>query len=233
MDKLKYFSHDLNARNDSKLLNLRMNLKNEGIGIYWQIIEMLYENDGYLHLSECDRIAYELRVEEELIMQIIKNYGLFTIDNKQLFYSKSAIERIKKIKDISKQNSVNAKIRWSYKYATALQPQSDGNAIKEKKSKEKKIKENETIVTGKQVFQIPTEEEILNYIQENNYIVDYQKFYNFYQSKGWMVGKNKMKDWKAAVRTWHKSDTTQNDKKIGNEKTYDPNTHVLTSDWSD
>lgn len=41
------------------------------------------------------------------------------------------------------------------------------------------------------------------YERENN--VDAQVFVDFYESKGWMVGKNKMKDWKAAVRTWERS----------------------------
>jgi hypothetical protein len=39
---------------------------------------------------------------------------------------------------------------------------------------------------------------------QNNLDVDGVKFINFYESKGWMVGKNKMKDWKAAIRTWVK-----------------------------
>ena len=50
----------------------------------------------------------------------------------------------------------------------------------------------------------PTPEEIKEYCDSRNNLVDVNRFYDFYQSKGWMVGKNKMKDWKAAVRTWEK-----------------------------
>ena len=50
----------------------------------------------------------------------------------------------------------------------------------------------------------PTPEEIKDYCDERRNLVDVERFYDFYQSKGWMVGKNKMKDWKAAVRTWEK-----------------------------
>lgn len=53
-------------------------------------------------------------------------------------------------------------------------------------------------------FTAPSIEEISIYCRERNNGVDPQTFYDFYQSKGWMVGKNKMKDWKAAVRTWEK-----------------------------
>ena len=51
-------------------------------------------------------------------------------------------------------------------------------------------------------FTPPTLEEVTAYCQERNKGVDPQRWYDFYTAKGWMIGKNKMKDWKAAVRTW-------------------------------
>jgi hypothetical protein len=48
----------------------------------------------------------------------------------------------------------------------------------------------------------PTIDEVTVYCRERGKGVDADKWHNFYASKGWMVGKNKMKDWKAAVRTW-------------------------------
>lgn len=55
---------------------------------------------------------------------------------------------------------------------------------------------------GSSRFQKPTIEEIRQYCQERNNSVDPEKFFNVYESKGWLVGKSPMKDWKAAVRTW-------------------------------
>ena len=55
---------------------------------------------------------------------------------------------------------------------------------------------------GKAKFQKPSLEEIRLYCQERNNSVEPEKFFNFYESKGWVVGKSPMKDWKAAVRTW-------------------------------
>lgn len=55
-------------------------------------------------------------------------------------------------------------------------------------------------------FVPPTVEEVRQYCQDNDYSVDAQRFVDFYECKGWMVGKNKMKNWKAAVRTWVKKD---------------------------
>ena len=56
------------------------------------------------------------------------------------------------------------------------------------------------------IFCKPTVDEITSYCLERNNRVDAQHFYDFYESKGWMVGKNKMKDWKACVRTWERND---------------------------
>lgn len=52
----------------------------------------------------------------------------------------------------------------------------------------------------------PTAEEVRAYCQERKNKVDPEQFVDFYASKGWMIGKNPMKDWKAAVRTWERSE---------------------------
>ena len=52
----------------------------------------------------------------------------------------------------------------------------------------------------------PTLEEVSAYCEERHNNIDPQVFIDFYESKGWYVGKNKMKDWKACVRTWERSD---------------------------
>lgn len=54
-------------------------------------------------------------------------------------------------------------------------------------------------------FVKPTVVDIAEYCLERNNVVDAQKFYDYYSSNGWKVGKNPMKDWKAAVRTWEKN----------------------------
>lgn len=51
-------------------------------------------------------------------------------------------------------------------------------------------------------FTPPTLEEVQAYCNERGNKVDPARFIDFYESKGWMIGKNKMKDWKASVRTW-------------------------------
>ena len=58
-------------------------------------------------------------------------------------------------------------------------------------------------------FTPPTVDEVREYCFERGNSVDPQRFVDYYTSNGWMVGKNKMKDWKAAVRNWEQKDKTQ------------------------
>lgn len=69
----------------------------------------------------------------------------------------------------------------------------------------KKSKDNDKVKDKS--FTPPSVEEVKQYCQERSNGVDPQRFVDFYSSKGWMVGKNKMKDWRAAVRTWEKGDS--------------------------
>ena len=55
-------------------------------------------------------------------------------------------------------------------------------------------------------FAPPTEEEVREYCKERGNHVDAGRFVAYYESNGWRVGKNPMKDWKAAVRTWERDD---------------------------
>ena len=68
------------------------------------------------------------------------------------------------------------------------------NTIEEGKKEKKEIS----------IFIEPTYNEILEYCTQRKNGIDVNKFLDFYASKGWMVGKNKMKDWKACVRSWEK-----------------------------
>lgn len=52
------------------------------------------------------------------------------------------------------------------------------------------------------VFIPPTAAEVSKYGLEQNFYLDGQKFIDYYEAKGWLVGKSPMKDWKAAVRNW-------------------------------
>ena len=76
----------------------------------------------------------------------------------------------------------------------------------ESKSKELEIeKEKDISIEKRKRFIPPTFEEVKSYCDERKNNVDPNKFIDYYESNGWMVGRNKMKDWKAAVRSWEKN----------------------------
>lgn len=56
--------------------------------------------------------------------------------------------------------------------------------------------------TARRVFKVPTLEEVREYISDKGYSVDPEEFFSFYESQGWHVGKNKMRDWHRAVSYW-------------------------------
>ena len=63
---------------------------------------------------------------------------------------------------------------------------------------------NLTDSNKKERFKKPTIEEVKNYCILRNNNIDAESFIDFYESKNWQIGKNKMKDWKACVRTWER-----------------------------
>ena len=96
------------------------------------------------------------------------------------------------------------------------------NVIKEKKIKKRKV------------FQKPTIEEIQQYCTDRNNNVDAECFYDFYESKGWKVGKEPMKDWKACVRTWEKNSTpVQRNEKNRSYQNYSQREYDDLSDFYD
>lgn len=86
-------------------------------------------------------------------------------------------------------------------------------AYNKNKNKEEDIKENTNLTVSikekRTRFSPPTVEEVEAYCKERGNNVSAQRFVDFYASKGWKVGQNPMKDWKACVRTWEQRDSGQ------------------------
>ena len=71
-----YFSHDSNARNDQRLIKIRMKYGMEGYGVYFGIIEILREQENYaLWKSDIESISFDLRTNIETVEDIIYNHG--------------------------------------------------------------------------------------------------------------------------------------------------------------
>ena len=122
-----YFTHDYNSRNDPKMICLIMKVGIVGVGIYWCIVEMLYEQNGYLLHSECERIAFELRTDIDLVRLVI-SCDLFDKDDEK-FWSKSILKRLALRKEKSEKARQSALYR--HHHANAQLPQSDSMLGKE------------------------------------------------------------------------------------------------------
>ena len=154
----EYFSHDLKARNDRKIVRLMMAHGMQGIGIYWCVVEMLYEEQGRLMRTECERIAFELRVETDAVESVIYGFDLFEYDENS-FWSLSVDRRIEAQIQISNGAKKAAKARWqkfenqsvNSENATAMRTHTDRNTnkIKESKVKESKVNTNSIALSGK------------------------------------------------------------------------------------
>tara|TARA_B100000378_G_scaffold70854_1_gene54087 strand:+ start:15220 stop:15960 length:741 start_codon:yes stop_codon:yes gene_type:complete len=149
-----YFSHDSNARNDEKILAVRMKLGMEGYGIYWSILEKMRENSDYMCIKDYNVIAFDLRVSSDKIKALIEDFDLFEFtEDRKKFFSKSFIDRMSKKDEKSENAKKAAKKRWSGNTdkqkvnADAMQPHSeritDGMPNKGKESKVNKSKERE------------------------------------------------------------------------------------------
>lgn len=99
----------------------------------------------------------------------------------------------------------------------------DTNALKEnikclKKEiemlKDNNIGENNNTPKKKERFKAPSVEEVQAYCAERGNNIDAQHFIDYYSARGWMLGKNHIKDWKACVRTWERNDSFKPQKQV-------------------
>lgn len=80
----------------------------------------------------------------------------------------------------------------------------DGTLVQHTNIENKYINNNSLYKKISSHFQKPSLDEIRQYCISRGNKVDPEQFFNFYESKGWIIGKSPMKDWRAAVRTWEK-----------------------------
>lgn len=190
-----YFSHDYNARTDPKIKRLMAKHGMTGYGIYWAIIEDLYNNANALQ-TDCESIAYDLRVDSEIIKSIIFDFDLFKIDG-EIFSSLSIQRRLDDRNEKSEKARKSAEYRWNKKleYANAMRTHSDGNAIKERKGKESKRKE-------KKEFVAPSVLEVQAYFSENGWKPELgTRAYNHYHPEWKNSQGKKVLNWKQTMRT--------------------------------
>lgn len=126
MKDLQYITHDLGARNDPKLLNLQMRMGGAGLAIFWCLVEMLWENDGYLP-TDYEAIAFSLRwAKASDVKRVVNEFELFIVEEDR-FWSRSALERIAqkkgKIQEASDRGRKAIEARWNKARNTDVIPE--------------------------------------------------------------------------------------------------------------
>jgi uncharacterized protein YdaU (DUF1376 family) len=165
----------------------------------------------YCYLNECglpetiESIARVIRMRThcDCIATVLQEF--FYEHDDGTWHHNRVDSEILAYKGKSAKASEAARKRWDNVDANALRTQSEGNA------NHKPLTINHkplTIVKEKtsQRFTPPTLSEVMAYCNERGNQVDPQRFINHYGANGWMRGKNKIKDWKACVRTWEQND---------------------------
>lgn len=197
--------------------------------LYSNILLKLYlrslKNDGKLVVN--DRIPYNaemlasvtghqvgtikqaLSMFKELgLIEILENGAIYMLDI-QNFIGKGSTEADRqrlydrRISDERKQK----KLTQSRNLEEILEKSTPEIELEIEKKIEKEIDSSaKSTTTKRKRFEKPTLSEIEQYCIERNNNVNAEQFYDYYESNGWKVGKNSMKDWKAAVRTWERSE---------------------------
>lgn len=150
-----------------------------GIGCFWCIVEMLYENTGYLQ-TQYDRIAYELRIDENVIRSIINDFDLFKIEDDK-FYSESALNQFKNRMSKSESARLSVSKRWEkYDRNTDVKKR---NTKEDRIVKERVVKENINIPLWASDFK--------NYNSEIIYPFQYPEFAKAWDT--WIEFRKEMK----------------------------------------
>jgi hypothetical protein len=220
-----YFSHDNDMRNDDKILAVRNKYQHLGYAIWCMLLEKLCKADNFkVKFSDknIELMAGDFRVEFQLLKQVFEYFiEVDLIQKKENFiFSKELIDRFQGLLD---------KRNYDRQWFQGTKTKNKEVSVTENTQsivKYNKVNNKPPIVPLKKggkpkhrKFIKPIIEEIKSYCRERNNTVDADKFFNHYESNGWRVGKNPMKDWRAAVRTWENSEFNNNRKPVLNKET--------------
>jgi uncharacterized protein YdaU (DUF1376 family) len=185
----------------------------------------------YCYLNECglpetvQDIArvIRMRTHSDCIAIVLQEY--FYLHTDGTWRNKRVEDEITAFKGKSAKASEAARKRWDNVDANALPTHSERNA----KHKTLNIKHKPLIIVkdkGGQRFTPPTLSEVIDYCNQRANSINPQRFVDHYSANGWMRGKNKIKDWKACIRTWEQNDKESLSNKV--VETYDQTVKRLT-----
>lgn len=147
----------------------------EGYGIFWVLIETLRDQTDHRYpFILLGSLARKYNTTAEKMNVVIRNYGLFQVENDDFFFSESLNRRMELVNEKSNKARISASHRWNNRSlpdgnANAMRTHSDGNAIKEKKRKEKK-ENNSVFEQYKSMFSESVYDSLLDF-EENRSVM--------------------------------------------------------------
>ena len=180
--------------------------------IYLKMQLLSLKTDGILRWSGLeDNFADELALDIDespenvrVVLQYLLSCGLAETDDNTTFFLPWVAE------NTGSETAGTQRVRDFRNRQKALQCNTDETQVKRIGNVEKEIEKEKELELEKDMtrkrFTPPTVEEVRAYCLERKNSVDPEHFVSHYEANGWKVGRNQMKDWKAAVRTWEKTE---------------------------
>ena len=197
----------------SDFLTGTMFLSNEQVGAY---IRLLCAQHQQGHLPQRAMEMMCGGIDEEV-------FSKFEQDEKGLYYNKRLDNESERRTNYVKSRRKNLACEKKESDISHMDSHMASHMDAHMESHMENRNENENIDKTKSkrtLFIPPTVEEVSAYCQERHNIVNASVFVDFYESKNWMVGKNKMKDWKASVRTWEHNDKEKSVAALPNKQNF-------------
>ena len=135
--KKTYFNHQSNSFTDIKIIKMRSKLGIESYGIFWALLELLFNEENKLCVDDYSVLAFSLQCDADKLKSVIEDFDLFVIED-GCFYSKRLNNHIDTINSKSIKAKESASKRWNN--ANAKRTHSDSNASRVEYSKEEKSK---------------------------------------------------------------------------------------------
>lgn len=167
-----WFPHDCNGKDDPKCVLLIDQLGLEGYGIYWVLVETLREQPGYKYpINLLPALARRYNTTSEKVSTVVRSYGLFIIENDEVFFSESLIRRMLPYEEKREKARKSVMKRWEKheRNTNVLLTNNDGNTIREDKS----IVDNTILPKGNCETEVS-----LRHTEK----INYQKIVTFYNS---------------------------------------------------
>lgn len=228
---MKWFKHDTDASIDAKLQELLLDYGAAGYGLYWYCVELIAQG-----ISESN-ITFELEHDARIIarnlnltvqetkdmMKKMVELDLFSITKNEKLACYALAKRLDKSMTGNVQfREMIERIKENHdylpKYHDSVMKHHDLVSPEEKRREEIRQEENKESARTHSRFEKPTIDQIKERITEMSYQIDAERFFNYYESNGWMVGRSKMKCWKSALANWAKEKPKNQPQQSSNRK---------------